>query len=287
MTIQTSNTIIDHTTDAGFRTWASEMDSQFIAMGWTATADTGQINFTTVLRPTSNTEGGYKMYNLGGTPTLYAKIGFGTSSSANIPTIWLTLGTGTNLAGTITGTQTSRLQLNTAATLSASTAYITRMSHVAGLSTNVEFKGNATVSSYGPVALFSISRTVDDTGAATSDGLFLIYRSTSSALFFTYLDFVTTTFTTFPTNNSFCFIPGGVASSIVGTTPQIFRHYGPTPRMRPLIGSCTMISAEASEGSTFTTKPVGNTTTRTFVATSVIQGSINSPSTTRICFMYE
>lgn len=97
--------------DALFRAWCGEIKDALLAYGWTQTADTGQINFTTVTRPGTNTYAGYAIFAMGdalqATSPIFFKFRPGTASSANYPLLECQIGTGTNGSGTLTGNVTT------------------------------------------------------------------------------------------------------------------------------------------------------------------------------------
>jgi hypothetical protein len=103
-------------TDAGFRTWAQKIHDALTAIGLTQTADTGQINLSTVTRPGSNdTAGGYEIWRfndtLQATYPIFIKIEYGMNTVAsNQPSLWITVGTGSNGSGTISGNPIARRQ---------------------------------------------------------------------------------------------------------------------------------------------------------------------------------
>src|SRR6266436_1190027 len=109
MATRTLATPPDNNTDANFRAWINEINNALIAFGWVATADTGQINFSTVTRPTAaSVYQGYAMYKMGdslqSTTPVFLRIDFGTSASADVPGIKFQVGVGgTDGAGNITG----------------------------------------------------------------------------------------------------------------------------------------------------------------------------------------
>lgn len=117
MSTQFYNTTADHSSDATFRAWGSAVSSALIAVGTASgclqqTTDTGQINWTTVTRPGTNTAGGYEIYkftdSLSGSAPIYLKLEYGTGSSATFPQMWITVGTGSNGSGTLTGFTSTR-----------------------------------------------------------------------------------------------------------------------------------------------------------------------------------
>lgn len=114
----------DNSTDAAFRAWGLRIAQAFATCGLVQTADTGQINWTTVTRDTgiSGTESirGYEMYRfndtLQATKPIFVKFEYGHINNYNnyynyfantLPVIYITVGTATNGAGTLTGALTS------------------------------------------------------------------------------------------------------------------------------------------------------------------------------------
>jgi hypothetical protein len=109
MATRTLSTPPDNNTDANFRAWINEINNALIAFGWLATSDSGQINFSTVTRPTAaSIYQGYAMYkmndSLQSTVPVFLRIDFGTSASTDEPGIKFQVGIGaTDGAGAITG----------------------------------------------------------------------------------------------------------------------------------------------------------------------------------------
>jgi hypothetical protein len=161
-------------TDAEFRAQCQFFHDIF-ALGWVQTADTGQINLTTVTRPlAANTVMGYEMWRMNdalqGTHPVFVKIEYGSGTGAiNQFSVWLTIGTGSNGTGTITGTLFARTQItcgNTGAVLntafgSAATNRITWAAYLANNATNP--------------CWFSLERRKTSAGADTDTGLILAY----------------------------------------------------------------------------------------------------------------
>ena len=122
MTTASTNTAIDHTSDAGFRTWVAEIITQLLAVGLTQTADTGQINTASVTRPAINTMAGYAIFRfndtLHATNPIFLKLQFGTGGSTTTPAMQLQVGRGSNGSGTLTGLTTANVAclMNTAPT---------------------------------------------------------------------------------------------------------------------------------------------------------------------------
>lgn len=100
--------------DAAFRVWGKWLSDALTTLGWAKTADTGQIDWTTVAKPAgTNTSAGYEIRTSpaqDGYQQLYIKVEWGTGSGATYPSLWVTLGTGSNGSGTLTGVVCTRDQ---------------------------------------------------------------------------------------------------------------------------------------------------------------------------------
>jgi hypothetical protein len=95
-------------TDADFRAWGVALAAQFAAVGLVKTADTGQIDWTTILsrsRPTSSAamRSGASTMRFKPRSRSFIRIDYGSGSNALNPSLWVTVGTATNGAGTLTG----------------------------------------------------------------------------------------------------------------------------------------------------------------------------------------
>lgn len=107
MATNTFSAAPDNTSDATFRAWGSALSAALAAVGMVKTADTGQINWATVVKPAAvNTQSGYEVWRfndaLQATAPLYVRIGYGSGSNTLHPSLWFTCGKGSDGAGTIT-----------------------------------------------------------------------------------------------------------------------------------------------------------------------------------------
>ena len=113
-TTTTSTAVAYCTTDAQFRTIGSAIGSAIVAVNLIKTSDTGQINWTTVLKPTViNTVAGYEMFrfndSLQSTAPVFIKIEYGIGNyTTSYLGLWITVGTGTDGAGNLTGNISNR-----------------------------------------------------------------------------------------------------------------------------------------------------------------------------------
>ncbi|HQR71238.1 MAG TPA: hypothetical protein PLE54_11580 [Burkholderiaceae bacterium] len=171
------NTKIRHDSDANFRLWGAEIQTALLAVGCTQTADTGQINWTTVTRAATNSDAGYEIYyindSLHSTAPVYFKVYYGTAGGASAPRLKIEVGTGSNGSGTITGGNTAAIVgYNSTVTFNTDTTYtsycgltngcLVLANKVGRISTNFALQG------------FIIARTCDSAGAANADGVMLI-----------------------------------------------------------------------------------------------------------------
>lgn len=107
-----------NSTDALFRTWVAAVIAALTGGGFVQTADTGQINTSTVLKPaTTNTKQGYVILRsndaAGGLHNFYIKLSFGSGSNANTPSMWFQFGWGSDGSGNLTGNTNTEIQVNT------------------------------------------------------------------------------------------------------------------------------------------------------------------------------
>ena len=115
------------TSDANFRYWGKLVSDTLTAVGLPMTADTGQINWTTVLNPGgTGIYVGYEIrrFNdaLQATVPVFFKIEYGESTFASDgPNMRVQFGTGSNGAGVLTGTLSALYLSDTGSRTSAGT----------------------------------------------------------------------------------------------------------------------------------------------------------------------
>jgi len=301
VTTKLYTTNLDMSSDAGFRAWGVEFSAAMATIGMVQTADSGQINWTTVIRPAGSSNAGYEIWRFDDTnhtaAPIVIRIDYGCDNAVTRPRMMLTIGTGSNGSGTITGvlkttTQVSRGNSNV---VSSITNYPTYMCCVDGF-LGVCWKGGGSDTGRA-YAFFSIGRTVDDTGAPTTAGIVLNLTFANGAgnspgyaetwMFATGYNANSGTSSTPITNNLPCyaFIPYSLTATIIAGSPgarQIFRHYHPTPLIRPYmwLASSTITDAIV-DGTTFSLTPVG-TTPRTFMCLGTW-----ATANERMCMMWE
>lgn len=108
MSIQTITQAPTNNTDANFRLWGSGISTALAAAGLVKTTDTGQIDWATVLRPTTAGQSrGYEIWRfddvLQATRPVFIRLDYGSGSVAiNNPGLYIALGTATDGAGLLT-----------------------------------------------------------------------------------------------------------------------------------------------------------------------------------------
>jgi hypothetical protein len=157
-------------TDADFRAWCSEIHNALIAFGWTQTADTGQMNFATVLHPTtSGAIAGFAIYQMGdslqATCPVFLKIRFGSSTQSAEPAVRLSIAIGgTDGAGNLTGGVMAEYYMNNNFGAGGLSNMLT-----AGTSSSFRFCWRW--ASTARIMCFAIERDLDATGAETNKGV--------------------------------------------------------------------------------------------------------------------
>lgn len=178
-------------TDVAFRAWGSAISAAFTALGFTKTADTGQINLTTVTAPVAvNTSAGYEIRQftdtLQATRPIVVKVEYGSGpGSTATPQMWATFGTASDGAGTITSTPGYGTTVSARRTVGPTTNGLT------GQTSNC-YLGNADGSAIGLMlwpttaaawggGMFAVERTRNLDGTPNGDGFYWIASSSDGA----------------------------------------------------------------------------------------------------------
>jgi hypothetical protein len=182
MATRTLSTPPDNNTDANFRLWINEIHNALIAFGWVQTSDTGQINFSTVTRPTTTlVYPGYAMYKMGdaiqtaGCPC-FMRIDFGTGANTDNPSVKVQVGVGgtTDGAGAFSGCNTSTLVQNNPSGTQANGSTTPQNMRTSGDSSSFRMHCWSTNNS-NQGWTFIIERDRDTSGANTALGVCLIF----------------------------------------------------------------------------------------------------------------
>lgn len=299
MTTQSWASRIRHDDTAGFREWGLELSTKLAAAGLVQTTDTGQINWTTVAKPVSNTIAGYEVWRMNdamqATAPVFFKIEYGGAASANAPRLQITVGTATNGAGTLSGTA-----LTIARTPhGGSVAQISDNSRQSYLCVTEGFFGLSwKIGSGTTESSFFFARTVDSTGTPNATGAMVIWGGGSVSNFTASqaLRFAAPAAAyaaqASVANTALCFYPQTpVTSTLLNGDNQAFIAWTVTPAVEPLVGLCGIVSTEVAYGNTVTFTPVG-TTAHTYLALPDFAGpagvvGVSSAGGLRMCMLWE
>lgn len=168
-----------NSSDANFRAWGSYISARLTAVGITVTADTGQINWTTVLTPSGvGVYAGYEIRQftdtLQATAPVFIKIEYGEGAGADNPAIRMQFGSGSNGSGALTGTLSA--QYVAIGTIQAGAT----ITHGSGGPARFCINGGYTAGAVGMI--FGFERSKDASGNDTSEAVLFIATGTTGSL---------------------------------------------------------------------------------------------------------
>lgn len=267
MTTSATATNLDHTSDAGFRAWGLEINSQLTAIGLTQTGDTGQIDWTTVLNPPAGSAG-YEIWRfndaLQGAAPIFIRIDYGTAS-ADVPGLWAQIGIATDGAGNFVGLSSTALA--PVAVGSPVDSLVTPYQNFACYSTVVgaltfAWKlGSAGISAVGR-GMLMIGRSCDASGNPTATGA-TIYTGGVSPAVAQSLRFAAGP-VAYAQHSNYGVVVGNVIGSLVGANVQAYLNWANYPQVEPVQWAMSLITDEFPRGTTFLATTVG-LTARTFL----------------------
>lgn len=280
MTTLSSSTIISMAATANLRSLGAELNGWLGTAGLGQTADTGQVNWSTVTLPGNSTIIGYEVWRFADS-SIYFKLEWFTAGVATTqsPRFWLTVGTGSDGAGGITGQTFARteIQNTNAGITSTTTAYPTLICRTADFFGIVwKFSHSGTV----PSALaFAIEKTVDTAGAVTSKGFCVSWMGSSASAAQNKAAVRTAaTAASYTASSSFCAVPGNVTSSVDESgNKQSYLHAFPIPTVLLSNYLFSYVKSEAAFSTTVQSTLVG-ATQHTYIALENGMGTGNSAS---------
>ncbi len=270
-----------YSTDAKFRAWGSAVSGALAACGLVQTADTGQIDWGTVLwGANANTYSGYEIWrfddDLQSECPIYFKIqygnGFGTGGQ--IPGTDWQIGTGSNGSGTLTGLKSDLLAIRgpstyhtVSSTVSSNVAMGQLFTHTDGYFLAFAESSRTGTASGGSSPFFiAIERTRDQTdGYPTPEGFMAVYaRSTTNynSTFMYCHVFNYDKKVVMAANVEIPMYAPGDSSSYSGL---LFPVWMQMPELSKCAGLVGVMSADAATYATFTAKPIGSEVTRTYI----------------------
>jgi hypothetical protein len=265
MTTSTFTSPIDSDTDADFRAWGSQISAQLAAIGLTQTADTGQINWSTVSIAGYPGAVGYEIWAFNdaaqSTTPIVMKIEYG-ASGAEMPQMWLTVGATSDGAGAINST------------LKTSRSIIMGISTSFGLA-SPSFLCYKAASGFLGVALkvgveppfgagFIITRTNDTAGVVTTDGFNVMFSGSPGSNMNVYFQGPGHTPnqlppTGIPAVGALATWPLALTSSAADGSVQAMPMFAFSPAVQVNAQICLVIQTEIPPGNQFTLNIVGST----------------------------
>jgi len=212
---------------ATFRLWGKALSDALEAVGFIKTADTGQIDWTSVSVPGTSTYAGYEIRRLSdtlqATTPVFAKIEYGTGSSSTYPKLQITVGRETDGAGNIIGVSATAITFGGGA--QSATAYDC---YVSGGEGYVAFGLYITSSTTSHPWLFYLARPRDANGTLNEQGINIVGQSASATFYHQWLPEIGSPVPYTPAGGPFCSGPKsgtGAYGSTVGIFP-IFTNMG-------------------------------------------------------------
>jgi len=288
-----------HGSDANFRTWGSEFAAQLAAVGLTQTADTGQVNWTTVTRPGASTDAGYEIWEFTDTQQsaspsspIFLKFYYGTGTGTTNPRIRVEVGTGSNGSGTLTGTGSGTvINGNHAYGAGTSTATPSYMCHADGIFWYCWKNGS------GHAGMFVVARTCDADGDPDGDGIFIwsygsinsnaawihnsrmVRLAATAAVVFSNLNSITAYATSL--------VPGVISpSTLPSGDKQAYIVWTSNPDMRPIGSLAAVLNSELPVYTTFSTAMVG-ATSHTFINLAYTGSLVSGSSSHGLALLWE
>lgn len=271
MTKQQISTNPFATSDALFRAWGLAHSNALASANpsrLTQTADTGQINWTTVTKPAAQTKAGYEIWKMTdtGLPDIYIKIeyGIGAPVAASTCTIWVTIGTGTNGAGTLTGATQALdvpVAMSSASNANTNANSASYIAAPAGSLVMVVNYGTITGGLAGAcAAVLVLDRTRDAAGSPSGVGAVALWcrALTTSFIYFSMYGFNISNPGVVAAKPPISAVPDATAMSPASAL-VLARHYGAIPAVVAIVGALTYLNAEALALTEFDVTPMGST----------------------------
>lgn len=166
-----------NSTDALFRAWGSMISTQLAAAGMVLVADSGDLDWTTILAPiAASTAAGYEIWRfadaLQAAKPVFFKLEYGSGAAAATPALWITFGSGSDGAGTLSGTLSTRMSLPSGSsyTTNNQTSYFSGDTGRFVMGLWMQGTGVATTTA----TLVAFERSVDGVGAPTGDAVLFV-----------------------------------------------------------------------------------------------------------------
>ncbi|MFA5036900.1 MAG: hypothetical protein WC479_06965 [Candidatus Izemoplasmatales bacterium] len=270
----------NNSSDANFRLWAKGLSDALTAVGFTKTADTGQVDLSSAAKPASSYQMmGYEIRafsdTLQSSNPMILKIEYGAGSSAAYPGIQITIGRATDGAGNFVGETANVIQCYRGSQgTSLQPCFVSADTN----RVSVALFGDTQTYAFG----FYIARTKGDDGSDTDTGVDIGYTSGTA----TYQILFPKRGLQYPLSASSAKIPclcpysGGFSyAGNIGLFPSCTNiGYVANPNLAAIIYDSAGLG---SAGSIFTVSIFGQN--YDFVASQVAAGTTNGNTTSTIC----
>jgi hypothetical protein len=277
-------------TDTSFRAWGKGLSDALAAVGMIKTSDTGQIDWTSVLKPSAAaTSQGYEMWrfsdSLQSETPVYIKIQYGSGySSVYNFGISITVGKATDGAGEFIGERSSeKIIYATGYTTSTYTTYVSGSTDRLSICLFRYYTYNA---------LFIIERTKNSSGANTSVGVDIIHSAkNSSSINETYQQFLPKNGLRYPYISSYigccCAFPYNATTAVYGDTIGLFPIFTLIGGAHfPSLGGLVYFSGDITANTDVSITMLGSA--HTYKATGVTIATINGNANAKsIAMRYE
>jgi len=231
MAIQRYTVLASNSTDANFIAWGKNLSDALEALGVTKTADTGQIDWATVLKPTANNQVmGYEIRQftdaLQATAPVLIKMEYGSSASGSAgicPGIKITVGSASDGAGALTGSTSSIFSLF----CTSSDSTINYPSYVSSDGGRINLALWISETASLPLA-FWVERLKDSSGNPTADGVNICYIGSATYSKQQFLPVAGVAFPPTPLNSFCCCFPTNTPATYnenIGIFP-VYPHLG-------------------------------------------------------------
>ena len=285
MTTVTFTTAINPTTNAGFQTACSELQSNLITAGLILTTDTGQINVATVNSPSPNgAPAGYNIFKLPDS-SLYIKLEY-KLDGYNTMSFNIQVGEGSNGSGTLTGAiSTSSGGGGNNYLGSTTTAYPTYICVTNGFF-GLLYKVGSIIGGSTAGAFFAVSRTYNNTNTPSNLGYSVTVQpgqGSGMTKQFVRRASPATTYTKITANAGGVYIvPGNVASSLDALgNYQSYTQWMVIPEVIPDLNLVGYVVSDLPNLTTFTSSIIGSYShTYLTLGNNILGTAVNGGNTT-------
>lgn len=278
--------VLNHTNDATFREWVTICENLLAASGLIRTSDSGQIDPATAIKPpTTGGISGYSIWRfsdpLQAVAPVFLKVEYATSTaSTSAAGCVFSVGRGSDGAGNLIDVFGGRFSAyNNGSDATALREFMcVHNAWGAALIVGAASGTNNSTLGFGVV----IQRTCESDGTPSADGLLIhVPGTTNSSVGLgraVFAQFLPTVSAAIVGADTVALLPLGLASYVVGTSPQVFPTWVALPKVRPMnFFAVGPYAGSPGVGQTFSMAVVG-TQSRTYICIGAAVGRHFYPS---------